>query len=176
MLEENEFLIGESCTELRTELYTLYCETLVYLKKLNSNIDITTVQIGEPTYCHSGKICIPVKPDDKGVLFHEMGHALLANSKFHSNYLSSNRNKNEQWGEAFAEAIRWLMEKKHFKCSKWMSDFEQDKLQVGSNKYKAAQIIEKSQRCLDGFKTLWENLVREFDKSENYLDRKLLGT
>ena len=174
LLPKDKFLSGEVPSCLIDELYELYKKVHLFLLQLNNKIKVVSVERGGPDWDNSGAVKITIDTDDKGVVFHEVGHALLANSVFHRNHNPINAKRNEAWGEAVAEAIRWLMENEYIKPqSKWSKeDFERQKEQKGTNIYKANIILSKCGYTLEGFKKMWLELVSEFDNTADYLDRQ----
>src|SRR4051812_46315943 len=99
------FLPIDEFLQLREQLLTLFQQALSYLRSIDPQIEIKQVRCDSPGFRDSGEVTIPLNPEDKGVLLHEVGHTLLARSVFHSRHLPSNKAKNEPWGEAFTEAI-----------------------------------------------------------------------
>ncbi len=175
MLKKDKFLPTASLLSCRDDLYELFKSVFEYLKELNPKVSINDVECGDAVYRNGGHVTIPLNPKNKGVLFHEVGHALLADSVFHSNYLSINKGGNENWGDAFAEAVRWLMEKKHFGKSEWLKCFEEKKSEPTTSEYRADLILTKAKYDMVSFKELWLKLTSEFDETKYYLDRQLLN-
>lgn len=173
MLCYQSFLLSAGDEELRQEMYVLFKKAMSHLEDLNPSVEIKSVALGGPCYYDTRHVEIRLRADDKGVLFHEVGHAILAQSVFHSCHNPINQARNETWGEAFSEAFRWLVEKECLGVSWWTRQFEDDKQQVGSDKYRAELILKQSGHTLDGFKALWKRLVAGFDCTEGYLDRML---
>ena len=70
-------------------------------------------------------------------MFHEGTHELFHLSVFHRKHCWGNETRNEPWGEAFCEAVRWLLETKHLTNSTWLTTFASHKMKIGSDKEKA---------------------------------------
>ena len=171
MLTYDEFL--PTLDPTRRKLYELFNVACEFVARLNPASRIVSVQLGDPGYANGGRISIPVNPENLGVVFHEVGHALLAQSVFHSCHLASNKAGNEKWGEAFSEAIRWLLESQYLKGSKWLNEFDREKNTVASDKCRADLILKKASYSLAGLEALWGRLVAGFDERPDYLDRQL---
>lgn len=169
----HDFLSPDKTEETRKKLYELFTDVCGFVSRLNPASKINAVRLGGTCYWNSGEIAIPINTDGLGVIFHEVGHARLAQSVFHRQHLQSNANGNEKWGEPFSEAIRWLMEMKWLPGSKWLKSFHRDKDRLNSDKYRAELILRKGNHEMSGFDALWRSLVRDFDGSPDYLDRQL---
>ena len=169
MLDEDDFIpdVEALLPGLRTELYEHFKSVFTHLQGIDKKFKIAAVICGGPTYSDNGKVKIPINPDDKGAIFHEVGHNLFAKSVFH------HAGENDKWGEAFAEAIRWLMEGQRLPSSEWLKDFIKKKTEPGTHKYRAEEILAKSQHTLPGFKALWIRLVSNFKNQSDYLDNEL---
>lgn len=177
MLDKTKFLANLS--DLRDELYEHFKSVSTYLYDIDDKFGIAAVNCGDPGYSDGTcEVKIPINHDDMGALFHEVGHDLFAKSVFHLSNCPGNSDGNDKWGEAFAEAIRWLMEDQHLRLSKWLKDFDKEKNHPGTDnadKYKAELILEKSSHTPSGFKELWKQLVSGFNDKSDYLDTKLLS-
>jgi len=174
MLDEKNFLPLSEFNQLRQELLELCNKLLAFLQSLDPNIAIISVRIGDPLFSNNGAVTIPLNPKDKGVIFHEVGHALFAKSVFHLD-------RNDCWGESFAEAIRWLMEKEYLKNTDWLlNEFEKDKTKHGHDKEKAERILRRSGHSVDGFKRYWRQLIADYNTTDakrkaTFLDDTITG-
>lgn len=122
-------------------------------------------------------IDIPATMDASGVLFHEITHDLFHSSVFHGNHNPINRTKityrcglnisNEDWGEGFCEAVRWLMGRNRSDDNLWLGNF-QTRLRDNHEDIGircGERILIKSCYTLDGFASSWEQLTNKYEGS-----------
>ena len=172
-MSKKKFLPVEELKSLREELYELSEHCLKYLRKLSKEkeLDITSVKCGNPSFC-SEEVKVPLNPEDKGAIFHEIAHGFFEASVFHSKNENISKEFNEEWGEAFAEAIRWLMEKQHLPESKWLEKFDEGRKEHGSDKHKAFTILRKCGKTAGGFGKFWAGLTKGFEECQDEQDQK----
>lgn len=118
----------------------------------------------------NGLIEITTDVADRGVIFHEVFHNAHYTSALHEG-------ADEQWGEAFSDAFRFLMERSTLtgQTSQWSIDMEGAIGQpydivsgrlgggdyVGRYVYPATLILDKCDRDLEKFRAMWWDLNRK---------------
>ena len=181
MLKYENFLAEFPNAKLREEYWAACCRCEGYFSSFGFNGKVEKVTVGDACFHGVGEIRISVHPHeyDRGALFHEMTHDLFHHSVFHSNSnpINSNANprngkSNEDWGEAFCEAVRYLMEYAYTGDSDWLRQFAIEIKYRDSDKGRAGRILDAAGSSLAGFATLWKEITMGFDKTEDYLNRR----
>jgi hypothetical protein len=90
---------------------------------------------------------------------------------FHSKHDRVNAANNEHWGEAFCEAIRFVLEEEQLQTSLWLESFRRDPNRDDLTKLRAHRLLSQGGRNADGFASLWLNLTRGYDGRADYLER-----
>ena len=173
ILRYRNFLADFPNVQLRQEYWSACCRCEGYFSSLDFNGMVEKVTLGDPRFSVDGGIWITVTPQehDKGALFHEMTHDLFHYSVFHSESNPINKTFNERWGEAFCEAVRYLMEKAYTGDSDWLRTFPLERQNRNSDKGRAGRILDESDSSLAGFAILWKEITTNFDASNEYLNR-----
>jgi len=131
---------------------------------------LKVVECANASWSPDGTIKIPVSCGNLGVIFHEVFH-----SAFHCCPLWHVRyNGNDDWGDAFCDAFRYFMEKRHLSDSedtKFLTDFKGKMNKptdiLGDHDHyqgRASRIVLKANREYDRFKHLWRE--RNADPNE----------
>ena len=160
-------------TEYREDMWYLYCEAESEARKFAQwgnwypIIRVDCNKEGRAVWIGDGKekrarIDIPENPNDKGVIFHEVFH-----SSFHECPLWKNK-QNQEWGDAFCDAFRYFMEKKHNKGSAWLNAAEASLERGGRFDQKTewpSAIIRHCERDYNKLKTFWRERNRRSGES-----------
>jgi Protein of unknown function (DUF2934) len=160
----SEFLsdISASMVGLREDLWNLFKVGVAHAERLTpAAVKILSVSIGDPDWL-AGRIRIPASAQNKGVLFHEVGHSFFEASDFH-------KNRNDWWGDAFCDAFRYCLEVQFCRVSDWLRHFPNER--GGRYQGPADLILAKATtKDFDGLVALWDYLNTRYDGSDEFLD------
>ena len=183
-MDFDDFLVTLGNDPLRNSLWDLHRHMESFLILLAFTPTLTRVEEGDAEFVPGPPddfLRIPFDANDQGVVFHEATHDLFHYSVFHSNHRAVNGapqgqdedpDFNENWGEGFCEAVRWLMEMIHLPGSQWLAQYN---LEIAGDwrKQLAERILNMSGRSLVEFRQCWFGLVHGYDETPDYLNRTI---
>lgn len=182
----DRFLPCKGNEPLRQELWGYYKKMDTYFgDQLGYSLKISYAREGQP-YWHLDNGCswleILYDQDDKGSMFHEATHELFHFSMLHGDHNRLNRiphggnerpDHNEAWGEAFCEAVRWLLETTYFGDSRWLQSLPSRVTGGEWRIIQALRILNFTGRSLDSFAHSWNKLKADYDETGDFLRRTI---